>query len=156
MNFRSVRNRWRWMTQRNAVWRLSSSTRRGQYYRRVYAKFGCHRRSPVPGVFNMDHLQPIEPILYWKYSIFFSLSYWEANSYYPRNPIMGKGSSPNSEIGRGKRALVPRPFKLDPLQPIKPLLLHNFSKFFSFILGGQFLLPQRANIGKRAIIQPQN
>ena len=29
----------------------------------------------------------------------FSLSYWEANSYYPRGPIMGKGNSPNFKIG---------------------------------------------------------
>ena len=27
----------------------------------------------------------------------FSLSYWGANSYYPRGPIMGKGNSPNSK-----------------------------------------------------------
>ena len=29
----------------------------------------------------------------------FSLSYWEANSYYPRGLIMRKGSSPNSRNG---------------------------------------------------------
>ena len=29
----------------------------------------------------------------------FSLLYWEANSYYPRGPIMGKGISPNFKIG---------------------------------------------------------
>ena len=29
----------------------------------------------------------------------FSLSYWEANSYYPRGPIMGKGNSSNPKSG---------------------------------------------------------
>ena len=29
----------------------------------------------------------------------FSLSYWEANSYYPRGTIMGKWSSPNPKSG---------------------------------------------------------
>ena len=28
----------------------------------------------------------------------FSLSYWEANSYYPREPIMGKGNLPKPKI----------------------------------------------------------
>ena len=43
---------------------------------------------------------------------------------------------------------MPGAFKLDHLQPIKPLLFPNFYNFFTFILGGQFLLPQRANNGK--------
>ena len=46
-------------------------------------------------------------------------------------------------------------FILDYLQPIKPLLFPNYINFFSFILGGQFLLPQRANFGKSAILQFQ-
>ena len=41
---------------------------------------------------------------------------------------------------------VPGAFKLDHLQPLKPILLRNFSNSFSFILGSQFLLAQRANI----------
>ena len=44
---------------------------------------------------------------------------------------------------------MPGAFKLDHLQPIKPLLFPNFCIFSTFILGGQFLLPQRTNIGKR-------
>ena len=49
--------------------------------------------------------------------------------------------------------LVPWAFKLDHLQPIKPLYFPNFYKFFTFILKGQFLLPQRANNGKREFTQ---
>ena len=41
---------------------------------------------------------------------------------------------------------MPGTFKLGHLQPIKPLLFSDFYTFFTFILGGQFLLPQRANI----------
>ena len=44
---------------------------------------------------------------------------------------------------------MPGAFKLDHLHPIKPLLFWKFFNFFTFILGGQFLLPQRANNGKR-------
>ena len=46
--------------------------------------------------------------------------------------------------------------KLEHLQPIEPFLFQNFFNFFSFILGGQFLLPQRANNGKGGFIQLQN
>merc|ERR1739842_188579 len=41
----------------------------------------------------------------------------------------------------------PGAFKLDPLQPFKPLLFWKIFNFFHFILGSQFLLPQRANNG---------
>ena len=50
---------------------------------------------------------------------------------------------------------MPGAFKLDYLQPTKPLFSPNFHNFFTFILGGQFLLPQRANNGKREITQLQ-
>ena len=70
--------------------------------------------------------------------------------------IIRNGESSNSSIGWAWQLWVPRAFKLDHFQPIKPLLFPNFHHFFFFILGGQFLLPQRANYQKRAFIQPQN
>ena len=42
---------------------------------------------------------------------------------------------------------MPGAFKLDHLQPFKPILFWNFYKVFTFILGSPFLLPQRANNG---------
>ena len=51
---------------------------------------------------------------------------------------------------------MPGAFKLDHLHHFEPLLFWNFSNFFTFILGGQFLLPQRANLEKRKTFQPQN
>ena len=42
-------------------------------------------------------------------------------------------------------------FKLDHLHPFRPILLKQISNFFTFILGSQFLLPQRANSGKREV-----
>ena len=42
---------------------------------------------------------------------------------------------------------MPGAFKLDHLQPFKPLLFWKISNSFTFILGSQFLLPQRANNG---------
>ena len=86
----------------------------------------------------------------------FLLSYWEANSYYPRGLIMGNGESPNSRIEWEWHFSVPGAFKLDRLQPIEPTLSLWFSNFSTFILGGQFLLPQRANNGKREFTQLQN
>ena len=86
----------------------------------------------------------------------FSLLYWEANSYYLRGLLMRKGYSPNSRNGPDRGVSVPGAFKLDHLLPYKPLLFWKISIFFTFILGGQFLLPQRANNGKREFFQPQN
>ena len=167
----------------------------------------------VLGIFKLDHLHPIKPLLSWKFSNFFTFilvgqfllpqranngkrdffqpkkwmrqgfqcllhsnrticfplnpfwsenfptfspSYWEANSYYPRGPIMGKGNSSNFKFEWDRGFSVPGAFKLDHLHPIKPLLLQKFSIFFTFILGGQFFLPQRANDGKREFFQLQN
>ena len=42
---------------------------------------------------------------------------------------------------------MPGAFKLDHLQPFKPILFWEIFNFFTFILGSQFLLPQRANYG---------
>ena len=52
------------------------------------------------------------------------------------------------KISRLSRVSVPGAFKLDHMQPFKPILFRTFSNFFTFILGSQFLLPQRANNGK--------
>ena len=85
----------------------------------------------------------------------FSLSYWGANSYYPRERKAENGkmkfSQPESDTG----VWVPGVFKLDHLQPVKPILFPKFYNFFTFKLGGQFLLPQRANNGKREFTQLQ-
>ena len=78
----------------------------------------------------------------------FSLSYWEANSYYPRGLLWRKGISSNLKIGEDRGVWVPGAFKLKHLHPVEPLFLRKFSFFFTFILGGQFLLPLRANNGK--------
>ena len=85
----------------------------------------------------------------------FSLSYWGANSYYPRGPIMGKENSHNPRKEWESGFSVLGAFKLDHLHPFKPLLFWKISNFFTFVLGGQFLLPQRANKGKRGFSQLQ-
>ena len=46
--------------------------------------------------------------------------------------------------------------KLDHLQSIMPLSFPNCFKFYTFILGSHFLLPRRANNGKRELTQVQN
>merc|ERR1712024_144441 len=61
---------------------------------------------------------------------------------------MRKGNSHNSRYGPDRGVCVPGAFKLDHLQPVEPILFPKFYNFFTFILGGQFLLPQRANNGK--------
>ena len=47
-------------------------------------------------------------------------------------------------------------FKLDHLQPFELTLSQKIFNFFTFILGGPFLLPQRANYGKGGFIQLLN
>ena len=50
---------------------------------------------------------------------------------------------------------MPGAFKLDHLHPVEPILFSKFYNFFTFILGGQFLLPQRANTEKGEFSQLQ-
>ena len=50
---------------------------------------------------------------------------------------------------------MPGAFKLDHLQPIEPILSQNIFNFYTFLLGGQLLLPQRAIMEKREFIQLQ-
>ena len=73
----------------------------------------------------------------------FSLSCWEANSYYPRVRKAENGKMDFSQPEYGRGVWVPGAFKLDHLQPFKPILFSKFYNFFTFMLGGQFLLPQR-------------
>ena len=108
----------------------------------------------MPGAFKLDHLQPVKPILFSKFYNFFTFIL-EANSYYPRGLIMRKGNSPNSRNGLDRGVSVPWAFKLDHLHPVKQILFSKFYNFFTFILGGQFLLPQRANNEKREFSQLQ-
>ena len=70
----------------------------------------------MPGAFKLDHLLPVKPILFFKFSNFCTFILG-AISYYPRRPIMGKGNSPNSKIGWYRGVSVPGAFKLDHLQP---------------------------------------
>ena len=113
------------------------------------ANFECLGQS------NWTICRPLSPSCSRNFTTF-PLSYWEANSYYPRGLIVGNGESPNSRIEWECQLWVPGAFKLDYLQPIKPILLQEFSNFFTFILEGQFLLPQRANNGKGEFSQLQN
>ena len=122
------------------------------------ANFGSWENFPPP---NMDETEGFEclghsnwticsPLSHFCSEIFptFSLSYWGAHSYYPRGLIMRKGNSPNSRNGWDRGVSVPGAFKLDHLQPFKPILFWKISNFFTFILGSPFLLPQRANYEK--------
>ena len=100
------------------------------------------------GVFSalalkLDHLQPIEPIILQKNFIFFFL-------FHTGRPIFitPEGIHPTSKVEWDRGFSVPGAFKLDYLQPFEPILSQKISNFSTFILGGQFLLPQRANNGK--------
>ena len=97
---------------------------------------------------------PLNPFCYRNFPTF-SPSYWEANSYYPRGLIMEKGNSHNSKSERDSGFSMLRAFILDYLHHFKPIFPKEFSNFSTFILGGQFLLPQRANNRKWVFFQPQ-
>ena len=61
---------------------------------------------------------------------------------------MRKGNSSNFQYGQDRGVSVPGAFKLDHLQPVKPILFWEIFNFFTLILGSPFLLPQRANYKK--------
>ena len=85
----------------------------------------------------------------------FSLSCWEANFYYPRERKAENGKMEFSQPECDRGISVPGVFKLDHSHPVEPILFSKFYNFFTFILGGQFLLPQRANNEKREFTQLQ-
>ena len=68
---------------------------------------------------------------------------------------MRKGDSRNFRKGWGRWFSMPWAFKLNHLQPFKPILFPNFSNILTFILGSPILLPQRANNEKRQFSQLQ-
>ena len=67
-----------------------------------------------------------------------------------------KKFSQNSKIGWDRGFWVPRAFKLDHLQSLEHIWFWKFLNFSAYILGGQFLLPQRSNKWKREFNQLQN
>ena len=73
----------------------------------------------------------------------------------PQRSNSEKREKSNSRTEWDRGFSVPGAFKLDQMQPFKPILFWQFSICFTFILGGQFLLPQRANSEKGAISQLQ-
>ena len=81
--------------------------------------------------------------------------YWEANSFYPRGLILREESFPNSKSEWDRGVWVPDALTLDHLNDFKPILFWEFSIWFTFILGGQFFLPQRPNIEKGEFSQFQ-
>ena len=111
--------------------------------------FQCLRHS------NWTTCSPLSTFCYDNFQ-FASPLYWEANSYYPRGLIVRKGNSSHSKNGYDRGISVLGTFKLDHLQPLKPILFWQFSICNTFVvLGGQFLLPQRANCEKREFSQLQ-
>ena len=98
---------------------------------------------------------PLSPFCSGNYSSF-SPSYWEANSYYPGGPIMGKGIHPTPKVNEteGFQCLGHSNWTI--CIPLNPFCSGNFPSFSPSYWGGQFLLPQRTNNGKREFFQPQN
>ena len=84
----------------------------------------------------------------------FSLSYWEANSYYPRGPIMGKGNSSTSKVGapvdETDGILMPRAIKLCQMQPLSPIYIEMFPTFSHSYTGSSISLP--LSLPKRYVI----
>ena len=114
----------------------------------------------------LDHLQPVKPIFSPKFSNFYifimgspiliTLERWRLK--------LGKWNSPNlsethprerkAENGKIKFSQpewVPGTFKLDHLQPVRPVLFPKFSNFYIFILASPILSTperRRLKIGK--------
>ena len=83
--------------------------------------------------FKLDHLQPVEVILFQKFSNFFTFIL-EAISYYPRKGRAENWKMDISQPEYGTGFWVPGAFKLDHLQPVELILFQKLSNFFTFIL----------------------
>ena len=81
-----------------------------------------------------------------------------------RNPVANNGQASGANAtedndngkARSNDYMITWALKLDYMQPFKHILLPQFSTFCIFILGCQFLLPQRANNEKSEFSQLQN
>ena len=105
-----------------------------------------------PGAFKLDHLHSVKPILFPKFSNFFTFILG-ANSYYPREGKAENGKMDFSQPECGAGFSVPGAFKLDHLHPVKPILLPKFSNFFTFILGANSYYPRGLIMGKGKFLQ---
>ena len=101
----------------------------------------------MPGAFKLDHLLIFKPILFPKFSSFFTFYTGEANSYYPREGKAENGKMEFSQPGCESGISVPGAFKLVHLQPVKPILFSNLS---TFILGANsnYTRERKAENGK--------
>ena len=102
--------------------------------------FGCLGHS------NWTTCTPLSPFWFGDFSTF-PLSYRGVQSYYPREPIMGKGHSPNFRIEWDRGAWVLGAFKLDHLHSFKPILVSDIFQLFHFHTGEPILItPERKGI----------
>ena len=103
----------------------------------------------MPEAFKLDHLQPFEPILFCEISICFTFILG-GQFLLPQRANSEKGEFCQFQKWMRQGDFSAWGIQTGPLhwQPFKPLLFWQFSKFFTFILGGQFLLPKRANLEK--------
>ena len=108
----------------------------------------------MPGAFKLDHLQPLKPILFWQFSICF-IFILGGHFLLPQRANSEKREKCNSRTEWDRGGWVPGAFKLDHLQPFQSILFWQFSICITFILGGQFFLPQRANSERREFFQLQ-
>ena len=93
----------------------------------------------MPGAFKLDHLQPVKPILFSKFSNFFTFILEKANSYYPRER---KAENRKMEISQPEVKTgdwVPGAFKLDLLQLFKLIWSQNISSFYQLSHNETFL-----------------
>ena len=96
---------------------------------------------PLLGAFKRDHLQPVELILFHKFSISLTFILGSPIIYYPRERKMRKRDSPINGWDTGVSVLGA--FKLDCLQPVELILFHKFSTFLTFILGSPIIYSPR-------------
>ena len=101
---------------------------------------------------NWTNSSPLSPFCSGNFQFVTSL-YWEANSYYPRGLILRKGSFANSRNGLDRGDFSAWSIQTGPLAALEATFVLKFFQLSHFHTGGQFLLPQRANYGKREFSQ---
>ena len=109
----------------------------------------------MPGAFKLDHLQSIEPILFWTFSIFFTFI---LGSHFLLTQRANNGKVRFTQLNNW---MTQMDFNAWGIQT-GPFAVHwahfilKIFHLFTFILGSHFLLPQRANYGKLRFTQLKN
>ena len=108
----------------------------------------------MPGAFKLYHLQPVKPILFWKFSNFYTFILGSP-FLLPRRANYEKGEFSQLQNWMVERVFCAWGIQTRPFAPCQANFIFQILQLFHFHTGGQFLLPQKANNEKGGFSQLQ-